>query len=227
MIILAGGTGRRIAEELPKQLLELKGKTILAHTIERFESHPGIHHIFIVSHGDYLKRTRAIVEAGGYKKVFKILRGGAQRQDSSRTGVIAAEPGGYENVLIHDAARPFVNHELIDRILEGLKEHDAINVAIPSSDTVIRIDDENIIQEVPDRRYLRRVQTPQAFKLDLIREAHWQAPGNGITNATDDCSLVLNLGLSNVYVVEGSPLNIKITYPIDLHLAEKIVDMKE
>jgi len=227
VIILAGGTGSRIAEELPKQLLELKGKTILAHTIDRFESHPGIHHIYIVSHGDYLGRTKTIVREAGYGKVVKILKGGLLRQDSSRIGVIAAEPGEYENVLIHDAARPFVSRKLIAGILTGLKAHDAINVAIPSADTVIRVDEGNFIEAVPDRRTLRRVQTPQGFKLELIREAHRLALSRGITGATDDCSLVLGLGLSNVYVVEGSPLNIKITYPIDLYLAEKIMEMEE
>ncbi len=224
VIILAGGTGSRVAGELPKQLLELKGKTILAHTVERFEFHPDIHHIFIVSNAGFLEQTREIIREAGYKKVVKILQGGEQRQDSSRIGVNAAETDEYENVLIHDAARPFIGRDLVDRILEALKTHDAINVAIPSSDTVIRIDETHFIRDVLDRRFLRRVQTPQAFKMKLIREAHRLAPKAALTNATDDCSLVLNQDLSRVFVVEGSSLNIKITYPIDLLLAEKILD---
>lgn len=227
VIILSGGTGRRVANDLPKQFLTLKGKSILAHTIESFESHPGVHHIFIVSHGEYLDRTGNIVREGRYKKVVRILKGGVQRQDSSRLGVAAANPGEYENVLIHDAARPFVGHELLDRILEGLTENEAINVAIPSSDTVIKIDEDHFVESVPDRKYIRRVQTPQAFKTELIREAHRLAREKGITDATDDCSLVLKLGLSNVYVVEGSVLNIKITYPFDLCLAEKMLELED
>ncbi|MCX6583394.1 MAG: 2-C-methyl-D-erythritol 4-phosphate cytidylyltransferase [Candidatus Aminicenantes bacterium] len=222
-IILAGGSGSRIDGALPKQFLLLEGKTILQHSIEKFENHPHIDHIFIVIHGDYIDRTREIVHGSGYKKVVKILKGGETRQDSSRIGVTAAHPGDYENVLIHDAARPFVSKEIIDNILSALDTHSAVNVAVPSPDTVIEIDVGNFIKNVPDRNYLRRVQTPQAFKLDLIQKAHRLALENKITDATDDCSLILKLNLAPVYVVEGSERNIKITYPLDLQLAKNIL----
>lgn len=222
-LILAGGSGSRIDGALPKQFLLLDGKTILQHSIEKFENHPQVEHIFIVIHGDYIDRTREIVRGSGYKKVVKILKGGDTRQDSSRIGVTAANPGEYENVLIHDAARPFVSKEIIDNILSALETHSAVNVAVPSPDTVIEIDAENFIKNVPDRKYLRRVQTPQAFKMELIREAHRLALENNITDATDDCSLILKLNLAPIYVVEGSERNIKITYPLDLQLAEILI----
>lgn len=222
-IILAGGSGSRIDGALPKQFLLLDGKTILQHAIEKFENHPHIEHIFIVIHGDYIDRTREIVRGSGYKKVVKILKGGETRQDSSRIGVTAAHPGEYENVLIHDAARPFVSKEIIDNILSALETHSAVNVAVPSPDTVIEIDADNFIKNVPDRKYLRRVQTPQAFKLDLIQKAHRLALENNITDATDDCFLILKLNLAPIYVVEGSERNIKITYALDLQLAEILI----
>lgn len=226
VLILAGGSGSRIDDDLPKQFLLLKGKTILQHTIEKFENHPAIDHIFLVTNSEFYDRTEKIIRDSNYRKVVKILEGGAVRQDSSRIGVTATGAGDYENVLIHDAARPFVSKKIIDDILEKLDTYSAVNVAIMSPDTIVQVDENHLIENVPDRKYLRRVQTPQAFKLELIQKAHQLALENGITNATDDCSLVLKLKLAGVYVVEGSPLNIKITYPIDLHIAEKIIEME-
>lgn len=225
-IILAGGTGTRIEGDLPKQFLALAGKPILHHTIKKFESHPHIHHVFLVTNGEFIDRSREIVRSGGFKKVVKILNGGDTRQDSSRFGVTAANPEAYENVLIHDAARPFVSKKIIDDILEKLDTYAAVNVAVPSPDTVIEIDGAGLIKAVPDRQYLRRVQTPQGFKLALIQGAHRLALENNITNATDDCSLILRLDLASIYVVEGGPLNIKITYPMDLQMAEKILELE-
>jgi 2-C-methyl-D-erythritol 4-phosphate cytidylyltransferase len=224
VLILAGGSGSRIDNDLPKQFLTLKGKTILQHTVEKFENHAAIDHIFLVTNSDFYEKTGKIIRDGGYRKVVKILEGGAVRQDSSRIGVTAAGAGNYENVLIHDAARPFVSKKIIDDVLEKLDIHSAVNVAIMSPDTIVRVDENNLVEDVPDRKYLRRVQTPQAFKLELIQKAHQLARENGIIDAVDDCSLVLKLKLAEVYVVEGSPLNIKITYPVDLDIAEKILD---
>ena len=158
--------------------------------------------------------------------MVKILDGGDTRQDSSRIGVTAAGHETYGKVLIHDAARPFVSKEIIDHMLAKLDTCTAVNVAIPSPDTIIEIDDRDFIKDVPDRRNLRRVQTPQGFRLPLIREAHRLALENDITNATDDCSLILRLNLAPVCVIEGSPLNIKITYPVDLQMAEKILEIE-
>lgn len=222
VIILAGGTGSRIEGNLPKQFLTLAGKTILQHAIEKFETHPRIDHIFLVIHEKFLNKAEEIVRKSGHKKIVKILTGGQTRQESSRIGVTAAEPGEYENVLVHDAARPFVSKKIIDDIFAALDTYTAVNIAIPSPDTIIEISDKNLVKNIPDRKYLRRVQTPQGFKWDLIQKAHQLALEKGITNATDDCSLILTFKLADIYVVEGSPLNIKITYPLDIQIAEKI-----
>ena len=222
-IILAGGSGSRIKQDLPKQFLMLGDKTILQKSIEAFENHPAITHIFLVIHEEYVHKAGELVQAGGYKKVLNILPGGPARQDSSRIGVMAAPPYEYENILIHDAARPFVTKKIIDDILDALETFSAVNVAIPSADTIIEIDDKNRVKKIPDRKYLRRVQTPQAFKSELIRRAHLLAQEKGITNATDDCGLVLELDLAEIVVVEGSPANIKITYPEDILIAERMI----
>lgn len=220
VIILAGGTGNRIDGDMPKQFLTLAGKTILQHSIEKFESHPCIDHIFLVIHRKYLDKTEKIVRKSRHKKVVKILPGGHTRQESSRIGITAATPGEYENVLIHDAARPFVSKKNIDDILAALNTYAAVNIAVPSPDTIIEINDKNLVKNVPDRKYLRRVQTPQGFKWDLIQKAHQLALEKGITNATDDCSLILTFKLADIYVEAGSEKNIKITHHGDLQIAE-------
>ena len=225
-VILAGGTGTRIEGDFPKQFLTLAGKTILEHTIEKFENHPYIDRIFFVTNEEFYDKTGEIVRKGGYRKVLKILKGGETRQESSCIGVMAAAPEDYENVLIHDAARPFVSKRIIDDILEKLNTYSAVNVAVSSPDTIIEIKKNNLIKKVPDRSCLRRVQTPQAFKLDLIQKAHGLAKEKGVTNAADDCSLILNLKLAPIYVVEGSQSNIKITYPLDLQIAQKILEIE-
>jgi len=224
-IILAGGTGTRINGELPKQFMLLKGKPILYHTTRVFENHPDIHDIFIVSHKDYIQKTKEMIEEYGFKKVIKILPGGETRQQSSYIGVNAADGNAYENVMIHDAARPFVLNTTIDGVLKKLETYDAVELVVPSPDTVVEIDDNNFIKEVPNRQYIRKVLTPQSFKSELIREAHRLALEKGIYGATDDCSLVFQLKLADVYVMEDEPVNIKITYPMDLHIGEKILEM--
>ena len=222
-IILAGGTGSRIEGDLPKQFLKLAGKTILQHSIEKFENHPHIDHIFLVIHEEFLNKAEKIVRESGHKKVIKILTGGQTRQESSRIGVTSAAPGEYGNVLVHDAARPFVSKKIIDDIFAALNTYAAVNIAVPSPDTIIEVSDKNLVKNIPDRKYLRRVQTPQGFKWDLIQKAHELAIDKGIANATDDCSLILTFKLADIYVVEGSEENIKITYPSDLQIAEKMI----
>lgn len=220
-IILAGGSGIRLSKKSPKQFLHLTGKPIIAHTIEKFETHPGIDHIFIVTHPEYLDQTAALVEKNGYKKVKKVLKGGETRQESSYNGITAGEED-YENVLIHDAARPFITHNIIDELIRKLGCFAAVVPGIPSADTIIKIDEGQLVEEIPDRTFLRRVQTPQAFKLTLIKKAHRLALDNNIQNVSDDCSLVLKFELADICFVPGSPDNIKITYPRDLILAGEI-----
>ncbi len=221
-ILLAGGSGNRLKGEVPKQFLELAGKLVIEHTIEKFECHPQIDSIFVVTIPEFFDNTVTIIEKMGCQKVEKVLKGGKTRQGSSYIGVTAAGED-HENVLIHDAVRPFVSRELIDELVSKLDSYPAVVTAVPSSDTVVRIDEENRVREIPDRDFLRRVQTPQAFKLYLVRKAHKLALENHFENASDDCSLVLRFRLAEVYVVPGSPTNIKITYPLDLILAEQIV----
>jgi len=221
-IILAGGEGIRLNKKTPKQFLKIADKSIIEYTIERFEFHALIDHVYIVTNPEYYDQTLKIVNMRDYKKVKKVLKAGKTRQESSRIGVFSAE-NNYENVLIHDAVRPFISNEIIENVLKELETYSAVNVAIPSNDTIIEINEKNLIKKIPDRKFLRRVQTPQAFKLSLIQRAHKLAIENNIKDATDDCFLVIKFKLSEVFVVNGSEFNIKITYPMDINIAREII----
>jgi len=219
-IILAGGTGTRFKSEEPKQFLEIGGKTLLEICLNRFQELKAINQIILVCPARHLARAEKI--AAACPKVCQVLAGGRTRQESSAIGVAAA-PEGTENVLIHDAARALVPPEVISRVLEALARSRAVMPVLPVSDTTVRVDDAEGVTAVLDRAKLRRAQTPQGFKLEIIRRAHEQARANGFADAGDDCSLVLRFDLAPVVAVPGDPGNIKITYPSDLAIAEAIL----
>ena len=225
-IILSGGTGCRIGTKIPKQFLKIGGKTIIEHTIDVFEDHNDINEIIIVSNKDYLQKTEEILNKNNYKKIKKIIEGGDTRQESSLNGVLFTD-NDIKNLLIHDAARPFVTAKLIDKLLRALSKNKAVIPAISSTDTLIEKDNKNMIKHFPDRNVIQRVQTPQAFDYSTIKKAHTLAKEEGYINATDDCSLVLKYKLSDVFVIEGSIDNIKITYPSDVIYAEELLRNKE
>lgn len=221
-IILASGTGSRLSLDIPKQFYKINNKTILEHTLDVFEHHDKIDSIIIVSNPDYICLVKDIVKNSIYNKIIKITKGGKTRQESSFNGLISINDLE-ANVLIHDAVRPFISNEIINECICSLDKYNAVNVAVESSDTIIEIDDNNIIKAVPNRKYLRRCQTPQCFKLSLIKKAHELAKKEDYNSATDDCSLILKYNLSDVYVVKGSEKNIKITYPADIILANEFL----
>jgi 2-C-methyl-D-erythritol 4-phosphate cytidylyltransferase len=219
-IILAGGTGKRFNHQEPKQFLEIGGKTLLETCLRQFQDHPGIDGIVLVCPAAHLARVRKIVAAGALSKVKRILPGGATRQESSAIGVSAA--AGAATVLIHDAARALVPPAVIDRVLAALASERAVMPVLHADDTIVRVANSGLVTAVLDRDKLRRVQTPQGFRLEIIRQGHELAVKEGFADADDDCSLVLRYSLAPVVTVEGDPNNIKITYPFDLIVAEAI-----
>lgn len=220
-IILAGGSGIRFNSEIPKQFVKIAGKLIIEHTIEVFEKHPLINGIIIVINPEYYNRLEEIVQNNAYRKVKKILNGGENRQESSKIGVFACDED-VDKVLFHDAVRPFVSEGTITNIISLLDKYSAIDVAIPVSDTIIKINKEKFIEDIPDRKCIYRGQTPQGFSLKLIKKAHELALNDNYIRAPDDCSLILKYNLSKIFVIEDSEFNIKITYPLDIHIADKI-----
>lgn len=222
-VVLAGGTGARVGLSIPKQLLKIAGKPVLEHTVAIFEKSEVIDEVLILMHPDHLEAAEQI--AARYPKVSRVVAGGETRNDSTRAALIAladvADPDS--RVLFHDAVRPLMEERILEDMVAALDHHDAIDVAIPSADTIIEVDENAVITAIPDRSRLRRGQTPQAFRLSTIQEAYrlaWQDPG---FVGTDDCSVVLKyLPAVPIYVVEGSEQNMKITEPIDVFIADKL-----
>ncbi|MCK4836003.1 MAG: 2-C-methyl-D-erythritol 4-phosphate cytidylyltransferase [Candidatus Aminicenantes bacterium] len=220
-IILAGGTGCRFGEKYPKQFFRIFGKTLLEHSIHRFDIHPSIEGIIVVVHPEYEGKALEILNKNRFKKIERIMAGGRTRQESSYIGVMSVEKE-YENVLIHDAVRPLVSSEMIDNLITELNTHPAVIPAILMTDTVVEVNSDSRVTGIPERQVLRMVQTPQAFRFELLKTAHKLARENRINNAVDDCSLIIRFNLADVFVIEGSDRNLKITSPVDLEIARKI-----
>ena len=223
-IILASGSGLRFNDHLPKQFMKLAGLPVLIHTLKTFQDSATIDGIVIVSHEDYVDHVWELVNQYGIGKVEKVVTGGRTRQESSRIGIeCCGGQTGY--VLIHDSVRPFLSLKVIDEVVAAVQVYQAVDTVIPSADTLVEVDTDGFICNIPDRSHFRRGQTPQAFSYPLILEAHRRALKDGIDNCTDDCALVLRLG-QKVFTIEGHEQNIKITYPLDLHLADKLFQLK-
>ena len=218
-IILASGKGTRYGSEIPKQFVKIGEKTILEHSIEAFQKSEYIDFIIVVITPEYRNYAEEILSKNKYDKMIKLLDGGEIRKDSSYIGVNSIKEQD-ANVLIHDCARPFVTQRIIKDCVIALNNYNAVNVAIPVTDTIITVKD-NYIESIPKRGNLMQSQTPQCFKLSLIKKAHELSKDD--KNFTDDCGLIVKYGLSNVYIVNGDIENIKITYASDIYLAEEIL----
>lgn len=232
-VILAGGIGARVGGNTPKQLLPLPdGHSVLEHAVNAFEQSPHIHEVCIVMHPDYIAYAEQMLLANAWQKVHHIIPGGKERWESSVNAIRAITHYPLSitpkeiNLLLHDAARPFVSQEIIARVCEALEEHEAVTVAIPSTDTVYEMAD-NKVARIPQRATIMRAQTPQAFRLELIAEAYTKALGIDSLSteacaeahlpATDDCGVVFNhLPEVSVHIVLGEEQNRKITFKEDI-----------
>ena len=244
-VILAGGIGARVGGNIPKQLLPLQdGKSILEHAVDAFEQSPYIDEVCIVMHPDYIMHAEQMLLANAWQKVRQIIPGGKERWESSVNAIRAMGYGLWAmgeknncqspianrqkevNLLLHDAARPYVSQDIIAHVCEALQEHDAVTVAIPSTDTVYEMADGKVAH-IPQRSTIMRAQTPQAFRLELIAEAY--AKALGVDNlsaeacaeahlpATDDCGIVHEyMPEIPIHIVLGEEQNKKITFKEDI-----------
>ena len=224
-VILAGGSGSRLGGELPKQFLKVAGKRIIEHTIDVFEKSVLIDEICVVIREDIKNELDSIIIANQYKKVKKVLIGGKERYHSSLAAINAYNDD--DNILFHDAVRPFVNNRIISDCIEALSQYNAIDVAIPTTDTIIAVDGENCIDSIPDRSVLRNGQTPQCFKLSVIKHAYEEALKDPNFRTTDDCGVVRKyMPNEPIYVVKGEQFNMKLTYIEDLFLLDKLFQLR-
>lgn len=218
-IILAGGTGSRVGGSTPKQFLPLEdGRSVLEHAIDAFEAASSIDEIAVVMHPEWIEEAEALREKNKWKKVMKVIPGGTERWESSYNAIKAYEDQDDVALWLHDAARPFVSQAILANIAEALKKHVAVTVAIPVTDTLYRVESQELIVEsIPLRSEFMRAQTPQAFHLNTIKTAYEKALASGNIIATDDAGILHKyMPDTPIYIVSGDESNRKITYREDL-----------
>ncbi len=222
-IVLAGGSGRRMGNALPKQFLKVNERMIIEHTIDAFERSVRIDEIAVVTHPDYVEEMKGIIAANAWKKVGRVLLGGKERTDSTLSALRAYTEGD-DRLLIHDGVRPLVSQEIIENVCDALMACDAVNVVIPAVDTIIEVRDGAMVA-APKRENLRQVQTPQGFKRAVLAQAFDRALEDPAFVATDDCGVVFKYAPdTTIKIVDGDTTNIKITYKEDLEFVKKILD---
>jgi 2-C-methyl-D-erythritol 4-phosphate cytidylyltransferase len=223
-VILAGGVGARLGLSVPKQMVKVAGKTILEHTVATFDAHPAVDEVIVMITPGWTEQVATLL-GSRYRKLTLILEGGATRNETTRR-VLEAIDATEAKVLLHDAVRPLVDARIVSDCVAALDRHEAVDVVIPSSDTVVMVDEDEVITRIPDRSRLRRGQTPQAFKLSTLREAYARAVDDPYFHATDDCGVVVRyLPYVEVKCVLGSENNIKVTHPVDLTIADKLFQL--
>ena len=215
-VILAGGSGRRLGSELPKQFITIAGKTVLAHTLGVFEQNELIDEIIIVVHKDYLNETTAWVTKERFGKVRMIIPGGKERYHSTLAALNAYQDTNCK-FIIHDAVRLLVTQQMISDTSE------ACTTAIPATDTILQSDaTKQFVNAIPDRSTLFQVQTPQGFLANTLREAYNKALTDPCFFSTDDCGVVKRyLPEISIKIIQGSPSNVKLTYKEDISLIER------
>jgi 2-C-methyl-D-erythritol 4-phosphate cytidylyltransferase len=224
-VILAGGVGTRVGLDIPKQLIKVAGHTILEHTLATFDAHPMVDEVIVMMAQGHLDAVHAIIRDGGYQKVSAVLEG-AETRNGTTLRALDAIADDDTKVLFHDAVRPLVSARIITDCFEALDSYDAVDVAIPSADTIIEVDGDNVISNIPPRANLRRGQTPQAFRAGVIRKAYAVAAADPDFQATDDCTVVLRYQPDvPIWVVAGEERNLKVTDPIDVYLADKLFQL--
>jgi 2-C-methyl-D-erythritol 4-phosphate cytidylyltransferase len=214
-IIVAAGESRRM-NGVDKIMAPLGGKPVLTWSIEAFQKSQQIDQIILVNSQNNHEPVRCLVMDQKWSKVMDVCIGGKRRQDSVAAGLASA--GDCEWVIIHDGARPLLSQDLIDRGLEAARETGAAAAAVPVTDTIKLAGNDLMVIETPPRANLWSVQTPQIFRLSIIREAYQRIR----EDVTDDSSLVEQIGYK-VKLFPGSYDNIKVTTPRDLELAELLI----
>jgi 2-C-methyl-D-erythritol 4-phosphate cytidylyltransferase len=222
-IIAAAGIGKRMGGDRPKQYLELGGKPVVCHTLERFVLATSIQSVVIVVEPGREAAFRSeIIERNGFPATWKIVAGGSVRQESVLNG-LRALPDDCDVVAVHDGVRPFISPLMIDRSVEIAFESGACVVATPVKETIkkVRAGDATI-EETVDRSQLWGAKTPQTFRKDVLLTAMQKALEEGFLG-TDEASIVERLGVP-VRILEGDDRNIKLTTPADLRIAEAILE---
>ena len=220
-ILVAAGDSRRMGFD--KLFAVIAGKPVIAHTIRAFERAASVDGIIVVAREDRHDEIKTIVHDGNFTKVRWIIRGGKRRQDSVCAGLEHLESATHF-VAVHDAARPLVTPDQIERVFQQCATHGAAALAEPINDTLKRADADFIVTGSVDRHQLYAMQTPQIFERQLIEEAYRAVYAENIS-VTDEVSVVERFG-RKVVLVLNDDFNLKITYPRDLPLSEFVLKQR-
>ena len=218
-VIVAAGSATRM-QGVDKIMTELAGEPVIVHSLRAFQRASCIDEIVVVTRADRIEPIRQLATRHGFDKVQSVVVGGESRMESVEAGLLAASK---KTILaaVHDGARPLVTEEIIKETVDKALTYHAAAPAIAVKDTVKVVDDSSRVVSTPDRSTLRAVQTPQVFDRDLLLAA-WERARKEKLTYTDDCGAMEGMGI-HVYLTEGSEENIKLTTPLDLQVAELIL----
>ena len=223
VILLAGGSGSRMGGDQAKQFTRVAGKPVLVHSFDALRAALPDAFIVVVAPRDDVITVETMLRADA---AHEVVAGGTSRQGSTFQGLKALRRIHPDNVIIHDAARPFVSGQIIHDVVDALQTNEAVDVAIPTADTII-VERDNYIQNIPKRAHIMRGQTPQAFRFQALIDAYRELGEDQLDKFTDDCGIYLECNpFGRVRIVRGHEENFKITNPIDLVLADEMFRLR-
>ena len=227
-LIIAGGNGSRMENEVPKQFLNVNDKPVIIYTLEAFQNHPDIDEIGVVCIEGWHEILRAYARQYKIEKLKWIIDGGENGQGSIRNGVFEAEKryAPEDLILVHDAIRPMVSAEIISDCIIQCRQHGSAIVTVPCNTAMLRRTGQNSSGEVVPRDQLAMTQTPQAFPIRKLADAHRRALQEGITNSVASCTLMIELG-ETVHFSIGAETNIKLTTQDDLRIFKALLAVRE
>jgi 2-C-methyl-D-erythritol 4-phosphate cytidylyltransferase len=225
-IVLAGGKGKRMESNLPKQYIDLKGKPILYYCLSQFQNCDVIDEIILVIGKDEFEYCKEnIVNKYSFNKVKNIIEGGNERYNSVYNGLQII--GECDYVFIHDGARPFIENKIINNLYKCVKEYKACAVGVQTKDTIKIADENGYISNTPNRNNVWNIQTPQVFEWNVIKKAYDLLMNSSYDNITDDAMVVEKMLNHKVKLVHGNYENIKVTTPSDMLIANAFLEAKK
>lgn len=229
-VIVAGGSGLRFGAALPKQFLDLAGCPIIMHTIKAFADGQKLENIYVGVHPEWVEHMKNLVSEympQEEQKRIHLVPGGRERNDTIMNIIEEIEKDFGTNeehyIITQDGVRPFVSQRLIEAHIDAVLKYDAVDTAIPAVDTIIVSKDGEVIDDIPERKYLYQSQTPQSFRMDLLKKLYGELTPEEKGRLTDACK-ICTVHQVPVHIVEGETSNIKITTAIDLKIAQAITE---
>ena len=229
-LIIAGGSGNRMGQDIPKQFMHVDNCPIIIHTMMAFQRHPDIHGIAVVCLEGWETLLQSYANQFNIDKLKWIFKGGSTGMESIHNGIFGLREAGCKDddlVLIHDAVRPLLSMDIISSNIATCKHYGIAITGIKCKEAVLESKDGFSSERSIPRDSLIRTQTPQTFKLGEIIAIHEEAARKGITNSVASCTLVAELGNREMYIVPGSEINIKLTTVEDFEILKALMSLKK